>query len=130
MKGHSPSSLPSLLAVAGAALVVGAGLAVPAPAAANPSLEWHELYDGGSQQSDTGLKALTDPAGNLVVAGEVTDAASNGNLLVRKLARGTGALIWSHSVVGTSDNRMAMGDMVWDGAGDLLIGGTRLGCYG
>jgi hypothetical protein len=122
MRGYFPHSL---LAAASVFLVVGA-----VPADASPTLEWQHLYDGGSQQADLGVKALADAAGNLVVAGEVTDAAGNGNVLIRKLARASGDSLWSHSVPGTVDNPMAVGGMTWDGAGDLLIGVTRLGCYG
>jgi outer membrane protein assembly factor BamB len=97
---------------------------------AAPGLEWQHAYDGGSRQADTGVTALTDPAGNPVIAGEITDVAGNGNLLIRKLDRNTGAPIWSREILGTADNRLAVSGMVWDGFGHLLIGGTRLGCYG
>ena len=119
------ASLPRLLAVVAVSLASGAAIA-----AADPSLEWHHLYDGGSLQADTGLEALSDPAGNVVIAGEITDPAGNGNLLIRKLERETGDVLWSRSVPGTPENHLALGGLVWDHAGDLLIGGTRLGCYG
>jgi len=120
-------------AAATAALALGAAAAVPlapASAAADPTLDWQHLWDGGSQQGDTGVKALADAAGNVVVAAEVTDGAGNGNLLIRKFARANGDTLWSHVVHGDTDNRMDVGDMVWDHTGKLLIGGTRLGCFG
>jgi hypothetical protein len=101
-----------------------------APALAAPGLDWHHVYDGGSSQFDTAVCVLTDPAGNPVLGGEITDAAGNGNLLIRKLERSTGAPLWSREIVGTADNRLSLSAMVWDGFGHLLIGGTRLGCYG
>ncbi len=116
--------LPALLRL----LLVGATLATTVQA--NPTLEWQRLHDGGSRQGDIGVAALSDSAGNLIVAGEIFDHSSNGDLLIRKLARETGDTLWSRSVAGTPDNPVALGEMEWDGAGDLLIGGTRLGCYG
>ena len=124
---RSPSRSSLCRSVALAAISVGFGTAFAAP---DPSLEWHHLHDGGSRQADAGLAALSDVAGNPVIAGEVSDIDGNGNLLFRKLARETGEVLWSRSVPGTPENRLALGGMVWDGAGDLLIGGTRLGCFG
>ena len=58
------------------------------------------------------------------------DRFHNANLLLTKLSRATGETIWSHSVLGTPDKGIVLGGMVWDHAGHLLIGGTRLGCFG
>jgi len=110
------------------AAALGVVAAWPADAAPDPA--WTHAYDGGSRQADTGVAALVDADGNPVVAGEITDVAGNGNLLVRKLDRATGDVLWSREVEGTADNRLALAAMVWDGFGHLLIGGTRLGCYG
>lgn len=116
---------PPLAALA--LLLGGPGATVAGPV---PTLDWQHVHDGGSGLADVGVLALADPAGNLVVAGEVSDAANNGNLLIRKIDRDTGGEIWSRSVVGTPDNRLALGGIVWDHHGHLLIGGTRLGCFG
>ena len=122
MREHPPSLL---LAVTAFTLAFGVAVAE-----ANPTLEWQHIHDGGSQQSDMGVAVLTDPAGNVVIAGEIVSAAGSGDLLIRKLARATGDTLWSRTVTGSADNPLAVGGMVWDGAGDLLIGGTRLGCFG
>ena len=122
MKKRIPRSPLAPLAVA---LALGA-----TPAGASPTLDWHVLLDGGSRQTDVGVKALTDTAGNLVVAGHVIDVAGNGNLVILALTRATGDSLWSRTIPGTPDNPKVIGDMTWDGAGDLLIGGSRLGCYG
>jgi hypothetical protein len=127
---RSVSKSPAPTLAAAVFLAAAPLVFLPAPSSADPSLEWEHLYDGGSRQADTGLAALSDPEGNPVIAGEVTDAAGNGNLLIRKLERASGDEIWTRSVLGTADNRLALGGMVWDGHGELLIGGTRLGCYG
>ena len=110
-----------------AAALVGA---LPAAALPAPSTGWELVTDGGAFEADAGVKALTDASGNVVLAAEVTDRFHNGNLLVTKLDRGTGNTIWSHSVLGTPDKGVVVGGMVWDHAGHLLIGGTRLGCFG
>ena len=112
-----------------AATVIAMALGA-APAGAEPAFGWQYLYDGGSQQADTGVKILVDAADNPVIAAHVTDVAGNGNLLIRKLAREGGGEIWTRSIPGTGENPKVIGDMTWDGAGHLLIGGTRLGCYG
>jgi hypothetical protein len=116
-------------------LVTGlaAGLIVaPAPpiASAEPIPVWHDLFDGGIGQEDSGRAALTDADGNLVIAGETSDASPGLDLLVRKLDRLTGTEIWSRVVPSTDGNDLQVGGMVWDGSGNLLVGGTRLGCFG
>lgn len=98
--------------------------------AADPISEWHDLYDGGTGQSDAGRVALTDSAGNLIIAGESTDGIIGVDMLIRKLERATGDTIWTHRVSAPDNNDMQVGGMVWDGFGNLLIGGTRLGCFG
>jgi hypothetical protein len=100
------------------------------PAAASPETGWELVMDGGAFEADRGVTALTDAAGNVVLAAEVTDRFHNGNLLVTKLSRETGDTIWSRSILGSPDKGVVVGGMVWDHAGHLLIGGTRLGCFG
>lgn len=101
-----------------------------APAGALPSTGWELVTDGGAFEADAGVTALTDAEGNVVLAAEVTDRFHNGNLLVTKLDRATGDTVWSRSILGTPDKGVVVGGMVWDHAGHLLIGGTRLGCFG
>lgn len=105
-------------------------VALPSPAAADPVLEWQSLYDGGGLALDVGIKALTDESGNLVIAGESVDAAGGADLLIRKFDRLTGDTLWSERFPSFDGNDMAVGGMVWDHQGHLLIGGTRLGCFG
>jgi len=119
-----PVVLPSFLL--GAALASGALSA----AAENPVFEWDYVHDGGGQQYDCGIKTVTDMAGNLVIAGESTDLPGGVDLLIMKLDRQSGDTLWTVRYAAADDNDMAVGGMVWDGFGDLLIGGTRLGCFG
>ena len=100
------------------------------PASAAPSFEWHDLFDGGIQQFDLGTVALTDGDGNLVIGGESAGPAGSIDMLIRKLDRQTGDVIWQTRQAAHDGNDMAVTGMVWDGDGDLLVGGTRLGCLG
>jgi hypothetical protein len=97
--------------------------------AADPVAEWQEIYDGGSGLADQGAAALCDAAGNVIVAGESNDG-NGADLMVRKLARATGDTLWTVRVAAVDDNDMQVGGMVWDHFGNVLIGGTRLGCFG
>jgi hypothetical protein len=98
------------------------------PAGADPVFQWHDLHDGGALQNDLGTAALTDDAGNMVIGGTSADSEAGIDLLVRKLDRESGDTLWTRRVPAVDGNDMALGGMVWDNAGDLLIGGTRLGC--
>ena len=99
-------------------------------AAADPVLEWQSLYDGGGLVLDVGVAAVTDAAGNLVIAGESVDAVGGADFMIRKLSRATGDTLWTVRLTSFDGTDMAVGGMVWDHNGHLLIGGTRLGCFG
>ncbi|MBM3319190.1 MAG: hypothetical protein FJY73_00740 [Candidatus Eisenbacteria bacterium] len=105
-------------------------LACAAAARANPVFEWHDLYDGGLSQPDIAVAAATDAEGNLVIAGSSTGPAGSVDWLIRKIDRETGGAIWTRRIPSIDGNSMVVGGMVRDGAGDLLVGGTREGCYG
>jgi hypothetical protein len=107
-----------------------ASLAGAALAGAAPVFEWDDVYDGGVRQTDVGLLATTDPDGNLVIVGSSDDGLGGLDMMVRKLARETGDTLWTRRVSSGDENEMAPAGIVWDGHGDLLLGGTRLGCYG
>ncbi len=111
-------------------LLAVVGIAGVPPAGADPVFQWQDLHDGGALQNVAGTAALADAAGNAVIAGTSTDSEAGIDLLVRKLDRETGDTLWTRRVPAGDGNDMALGNMVWDGAGDLLIGGTRLGCVG
>jgi hypothetical protein len=114
-----------------ACFLLAAALAVNAvPVGADPVFQWHDLYDGGAQSDDEGTVAVTDAAGNLVIAGKSADGVDGIDMLIRKLDRETGDTVWTKRIAAVDGNDMAVGGMVWDGAGHLLVGGTREGCYG
>ncbi|MFH1278462.1 MAG: hypothetical protein ABIK65_08800 [Candidatus Eisenbacteria bacterium] len=112
------------------AALLFSGIMAWTAAAAEPALEWQSLYDGGGLVLDMGVAAVTDPAGNLVIAGESVDALGGVDMIIHKLDRSTGDTLWTRRVPSLDGNDMAVGGMVWDHAGHLLIGGTRLGCFG
>jgi hypothetical protein len=111
-------------------MLAAALFACVAAARANPVFEWHDLYDGGLSQPDIAVAAATDAEGNLVIAGSSTGPTGSVDMLIRKIDRETGGTIWVRRVASLDGNSMAVGGMARDGAGDLLVGGTREGCFG
>lgn len=114
--------------VSACALLAVASIAIPAQA--DPTLEWSDAYDGGAAYVDEGFVALADPAGHLVIGAESYDGIDGSDMLIRKLNRDTQAEIWSTRYPAFDGNDMALSDMVWDGYGDILVGGYVRGCVG
>jgi hypothetical protein len=112
------------------ALLLAATTVLASSAAADPLFEWADVFDAGAQQSDAGGVALADAVGNLVVAGESHDGVGGADMLIRKLDRGTGGTLWTRRVSADDGNDMLVAAIAWDGDGNLLVGGTRQGCYG
>lgn len=113
------SFLPAILA-----------LCIAGPAWAQPGLEWVDLHDGGAQMADIGVAALTDGAGNLVVAGESTGGSSVVRILVRKLDRETGVPIWSRQYTAAGGSSAIPRSMIWDGYGNIIVAGYIRNCVG
>jgi len=109
-------------------LLAAAVLSSPAPAA--PSLQWIDLYDGGAGATDVGTSALCDPQGNLVVGGVSPDTVAGADMLVRKLARDSGATLWSRRYSSFDNNDMALSQLAWDPEGNVIVGGYICGCVG
>jgi hypothetical protein len=94
-----------------------------------PDLSWQDLHDGGGGSADFGSAALCDPAGNLVVGGESADGIDGSDVLIRKLARETGALLWSRRVSDSPEiNDVALSQLACDRSGNVLVGGYVRGC--
>ena len=117
---HRPRILVAVLF-----FLIGAG-----PAAAEPTVGWFDQHDGGGAGPDDGYCLLTDPAGNLVVGGESSDALSGIDLLVRKLDRTDGHEVWSYRYRGYDGKDLAVSEMTWDSVGQLLVAGYIRGCVG
>ncbi len=118
-----PSFATAILALALPLLLAGA-------AAAAPTFRWADLHDGGAQSTDYATAILADPQGNPVLGGESADGVDGADLLVRKLERTGGATLWSRRVTSGEINDMALSGMVWDGKGNILVGGYVRGCVG
>lgn len=106
-----------------------AGLAAPA-GASGPLLAWTETYDGGGAYQDDGTVALTDGAGNLIIAGESFDGVGGSDMLIRKLDRLDHGEIWQQRVPSFDTNDMAVSGMVSDHEGNILVAGYIRGCEG
>jgi hypothetical protein len=108
-----------------AAVLWSAGAAL-----ADPTLVWTDQHDGGDNFVDDGHCVLTDPQGNLVVAGESSDTLRGIDLYVRKLDRTDGHQLWDARYSGYDDKDVAVTDMTWDSVGQLLVAGFIRGCVG
>ena len=104
---------------------------LPAFAVAEPDQNWVQTYEGGGNYIDDAVATLTDADGNLYIAGVSADGVDGLDVLVCKLAGETGTLVWERRISSADPlNDMAVSDMVWDGLGDLLVGGYVVGCEG
>jgi hypothetical protein len=115
-----------LLAALGAAAVLAAWPAC----ATEPAPQWAAAHDGGALFNDDGYRVVCDPQGNAVVAGESADGVGGVDLAVRKLARDDGHEIWHTRYQGYDDKDVAVTDITWDTAGQLLVAGFIRGCVG
>jgi hypothetical protein len=115
--------------LAGAVLATMVAGAAAARAAA-PTVGWVERHDGGGLFNDDGWCVATDPAGNVVVAGESADGVAGIDLCVRKLARGDGHQLWEARYQGYDGKDVTVADITWDMAGQLLVAGFIRGCVG
>ena len=105
-------------------------LCVPAAGAAPPTLAWDDHHDGGGRFNDDGWRAVTDPAGNVIVAGESADGVGGIDLCVRKLDRDDGHQLWQARYEGYDGKDVSVADITWDTAGQLLVAGYIRGCVG
>jgi hypothetical protein len=99
-------------------------------AAAEPTLAWSALHDGGALFNDDGWLVAVAPDGQPVVAGESTEVTGGADLLVRKLDRTDGHQVWSYRYEGYDGKDVAVTDMTWDSVGQLLVAGFIRGCVG
>ncbi len=116
-----------LRAVAG---LGAAALILNLAAAQEPSLGWSILHDGGANQNDEGVAVLFAADGHPVVGGMRTATGSRSDILVRKLDRNDGSVLWTHVYADPQDNNMVLADLVLDHRGDLLVAGYLSACDG
>lgn len=105
-------------------------LLVPLVATAEPALRWASLADGGGAYDDTGLLLAPHPSGDVVVAGVSFDGVDGSDVLVERLDAADGGVVWSQRFPAFDGNDMMVAGLAWDPDGDLIVGGSVLGCVG
>ncbi len=113
------------LAVAALSMVAFAALA-----SADTTEMWVNQHDGGGDFIDSGTMLSLAPDGHLIVAGESTEVTGGADLFVRKLDKTDGSLIWNFRYDGIDDKDVAITEVTWDSAGQLLISGYIKSCVG
>lgn len=102
-----------------------AGLAL-----ADPTPVWTDIHDGGAAAADQALLVRVAPDGNPVVAGLSHDGIDGSDVLVRKLDRADHHLLWERRIDSGETNDVTVSEILFDAAGDLLLGGHVLACDG
>lgn len=111
--------------------LTAAWLALAAVAAAlPPTSAWTDRHDGGGRLSDDGWCAAADAVGNVIVAGESADGLGGIDLCLRKLDRTDGHPLWQARYEGYDGKDVAITDITWATAGQLLVAGYVRGCVG
>ena len=110
--------------------MVGGCLLFPSLVLAEPDLHWAVTYDGGAAGDDISTVALAAENGDFVIAGESHDGVDGADMLICRFDRETGDISWELRVPAPDGLDMALTGMVWDGNGDLLVGGYVRGCVG
>jgi hypothetical protein len=118
------------LAICSLSIVATTPLVAPIAAHAAPQLCWDATHDGGALYLDFATAAATDDAGNLVVGGESYDGVGGADMLVLKLDRGEGGVLWSRRVPAADGNDMALSTIARDPAGDFIVAGYVRACPG
>ena len=100
------------------------------PTLAVPTVAWTDQHDGGATFVDDGFCLLEAQDGNLIVGGESSDVIGGSDLFIRKLNRVDGSEIWNVRQEGIDEKDVAITEMVWDSAGQLLVSAFIRGCIG
>jgi hypothetical protein len=112
------------------ALLVGLLMITGGAALAETALSWSDQHDGGAAMTDVGNSLLVAPDGNLISGGESTDLIPGADVFIRKLDRATGSELWSVRQEGIDEKDLALTEMTWDSAGQLLVAAFIRGCIG
>lgn len=97
---------------------------------AEPAHVWTDQHDGGAAMTDDGICLLSAPDGHLIVGGESTDPIPGSDVFIRKLSHADGAELWSVRQEGIDEKDVAITEMTWDSAGQLLVSAFIRGCIG
>lgn len=112
------------------AVAVPLALVASAALAADPVLDWSDVYDGGLLQNDVGTAVIVDEEGNLIVGGESVDLDGSSDLFVRKFSGADHSLLWSARWGDPGGNDMALTQLAISPRGDVFVGGYVRGCVG
>lgn len=105
------------------------GLVLPVLAFAQPDQDWVINYDGGGNYVDSATQAITDAEGNLIYGGTSHDGSAGSDIIVFKLDRDDGSVIWEAQMSAYDHvSDMALDGLAWDGFGNIIVAGRLLGC--
>jgi hypothetical protein len=113
-----------------AAVVIATALLQNPTQAQEPSMAWHEAYDGGAGQQDEGMIVLFAADGHPIVGGMRTPAGGRSEIFMRKLDRTDGSALWTHIASDPLGNDLLLSDMLLDHRGDLMVAGYLSDCSG
>ncbi len=99
-------------------------------AAAETTLVWSDLLDGGGSATDNGRLAVFAPDGDLIVGGETTERLGGSAFFIRKVDHTDGGQIWSQRMPAPDGSDMFVTGLELDGDGDVIVGGYVGGCGG
>lgn len=105
----------------------GPDFAVVALDAATGNMAWAHTIDGsatGDADADDAFGVAIDANGDVVAVGRISDAVTDDDLVVMKLAGGTGDELWRTTVKGNNSNDDDAQAVALDAAGDALVVGS------
>ncbi len=83
---------------------------------------WRTILDTGA--GGTTSRIELDPSGNVVLAGLALSANQTYDILVAKLAKEDGHVLWSTRINGTANKSDFVRDLDVDGVGNVVVGGN------
>jgi hypothetical protein len=86
--------------------------------------QWRHVINGSASAHDWASAVAVDPAGDVVAAGQITNAETAGDLLVLKLAGNTGAEHWRQVLNGPANGQDRAWAAVVDAVGDVVAAGV------
>jgi outer membrane protein assembly factor BamB len=105
----------------------GSDLAVVKLAGGSGAELWRREIDGGAARSDEGLAITVDDAGDVLVAGFVTNPSTSRDLAVFKLSGSDGSTLWSYEADGGASGDDRATGISLDASGRVFAGGRLVG---
>jgi hypothetical protein len=99
----------------------------PLPAPGAPAVEaWARRYSNLTESQDQGFKAVTDSAGNVIVAGYTDEGVTGPDILIIKYS-GAGAPLWTNRYDGPFHSTDEPHGLAVDGADNVIVTGYSYG---